>query len=180
MTTGIQRRQWLHLFLVLAVPMLLNGAAIGKDLGTNGILQILRGTYSAYPYQLLNIPHNPLPEILLNLLLITVPLGFLAWLMLVLSNQPFFQKQPLALRIIETLLAASLSAAVFAAVSDFLMPLAWLPKLHDTLLGLPLSPFMMKWSGWLVFPLTVMLLCSAVLFSGKYALHRMDTGIKRK
>jgi hypothetical protein len=161
MIIGIRRRQWPLLFLALAVPILLNGAGIWKDIGTNAVLQILLGTYSPYPYKSFGVMYNPMPEILLNLLLMTIPLGFLAWVMLFIFNKTFFQKQPLVLRVIETVLTAPLFAVVFAMITGFFMPLAWLPKFHD-LLGLPGSPFMMEWSGWLVLPITTIILAVAV------------------
>ena len=165
MIIGIRRRQWLLLFLTTSIPILLNGVAIWNDIGSKGILQILTGTYSPYPYKSFGIIYNPLPEIFLSLLLITIPLDFLAWLIIFILNKPFFQKQPIVLRVIEIGLTASLVAGVFVIATSFFMPLTWLPKFHDYKLGLPASPLLIKWSGRLIFPITIITLFSAVLLS---------------
>jgi hypothetical protein len=166
MILGIQKQQWLLLFLLLCVPLFLNAAAIWQDIGTDGIRQLLRGDYSSYPNTLLGDVDNPIPEIVLNILLFTAALGLLAWFMLFISNRVFFQKQPLAAKVGEALVMAWFVAAVFERITGSIMPLAWLPKFHDYLLGLPSSSFMVDWSHWLVFPTTAVVLFGAVFLSG--------------
>jgi len=90
MKFGIQKRQWVLILLALSVPILLNAVGIWQNVGTNVILQLLRGTYSPYPYKSLGVIYNPLPEIFLKLLLFTSMLGFLAWLIIFISNKAFF------------------------------------------------------------------------------------------
>ncbi len=166
MVLGIQKRQWILILLTLSLPLLLNVMAIRQDVGTDSIQKMWNGSYP-HPFTgFLGGSYNPLPGILLNLLLLSAALGLLAWLMIFICNKAFFQKQKLIARLIETVFAASLIARVFVIVSGFLMPLVWLPKFHDYLLGLPVSPFMINWSRWLVLPATVViLLCNAVFSS---------------
>ncbi len=167
MIIGIKRRQLILLLLALCVPILLNAIAIWQDVGTDSMLKIWNGAYKdpfgIYTYG----PYYPLPEIFLNLLLIAIPPGLLAWLMIFISNAVFFQKQPLMLKLIETFLSAWFVAKVFEVVAGFLMPLSWLPKFHDYLLGLPGSAFTYEWSRGLVFPVTAVTLSIAVFLSGK-------------
>jgi len=167
MKFGIQKRQWVLLLLLVSGPLLLNLAGIWQDVGTDALLQLLRGTYSPYPYKLLGVPYNPLPEIFLNLLLFTALAGSLAWLMVFISNRTFFQRQALVAKVAETLLVAWAVATVFQTISGMVLPLAWLPNFHDYLLGLPASAFMLTWSRWVVFPLTAIILCFAIFLSGK-------------
>ena len=164
MKFGIQKRQWLLLFLALSIPLLLNAVGIWQNVGTNVILQLLRGTYSPYPYKSFGVIYNPLPEIFLKLLLFAAALGFLAWLIVFISNKAFFNKQPLITKVCETLLMACLVGLIFETITGVAMPLVWLPKFHDYILGLPGSSFMVEWSHWLVLPTTVIILFGDVLF----------------
>jgi hypothetical protein len=45
MKIGIQKRQWIILFLVVSLSLLLNGVAIWLEIGTAGTLKLLIGTY---------------------------------------------------------------------------------------------------------------------------------------
>ena len=71
------------------------------------------------------------------------------------------------MKLFETFLIAGLVAVAFAIITGFFMPLVWLPKFHDYLLGLPGSPVLMDWSFWLVFPITAIILFGAVFLSGR-------------
>lgn len=174
MIIGIQKRQMFLLLLVLSVPLLLNAVAIWQDVGTDVILQILRGTYSPYPQRLVGVTHNPLLEIFLNLLPFAALLGLLAWLVVFISNKSFFQKQPPVAKFCETLLMTLLVAVIFTFVTDFFMPLVWLPRFHDSL-GLPGSAFMHYWSLWLVFPTTTFILVGAVFLAGNRKIYTPST-----
>ena len=167
MLIGIQKRQWLLIFLTLSIPILLNIVALWRALGTDLILQIMQGTYVYTPYYVdaLDFDRNPFPKILLNLLPYTVFLGVLAWFMIFISNRILFQRQPLATKIIEFLLMSSITAIVFNIVSSFFMPLAWLPVIYNTL-GFPGSSFVFQWSRWVVLPTTAIILFVAMLLSG--------------
>jgi hypothetical protein len=167
MIFGIQKRQWLLLLLAISVPLLLNAVAIWQDVGAKAIFQILRGTFSyGNYYNGLDIDHNPFPEILRDLLLFTVPLELLAWFMIFVSNKVFFQKQPLIAKLFEALLMAWLVAVIFKTVTDFFMPLVWLPRIKNTLM-LPGSVFVDYWSYWLVFPVTAIIFFIAIFLSGQ-------------
>jgi hypothetical protein len=165
MVLGIQKRQWVLILFTISLPLLLNVMAIRQDVGTDSLQKIWNGSYPNPFGGFLGGSYNPLPGILLNLLLLSAALGLLAWLMIFICNKAFFTKQKLIARLIETVFATSLIARVFVIVSGFLMPLVWLPKFHDYLLGLPASPFMMNWSRWLILPATIVILCSAVFSS---------------
>jgi hypothetical protein len=165
MLLGIQKRQWVLLFLVLSLPLLLNAVEIWLEIGTAGTRQLLNGTYQ---------PSNPnLPlasplEILAALLRIMAPLGLLSWFAIFVSNRAFFQRQWLIAKISETLLAALLIAIVFEIATGFILPLVWLPQFHDYLLGLPgLGPPAegFGWTRWLVLPATATILFIAMLLS---------------
>ena len=166
MVLGIKKRQWIVLLLALSMPLSLNAVGIWHHVGRDNILEMLRGTYSYIPYNnnSLDLEHNPFPEIFLNLLPITIFLGFLAWLMIFISNRVFFQKQPLTIKLIEVSLMSFFTAEVFTKVGDFFMPLAWLPVFFNTL-GLPGSVFVSTWS-WLLVPTTTIILFIAMLLSG--------------
>ena len=83
MNIGIQKRQMILLLLVLCVPLLLNIVGLWQDAGTVSISQMLKGEFS-HPsgYD----PSNPLPKILLSLLITITPVGILCWLMIFTSN----------------------------------------------------------------------------------------------
>jgi hypothetical protein len=166
MILGIQKRQWFALLLALSMPLLLNAAGIWHDVGRRDLLQMLRGMYSYIPYvnNSLDLDHNPFPEIFQNLLPTTLFLGFLAWLMIFISNRVFFQKQSWLAKLFEILLMSLFVADTFANVGGFFMPFAWLPVFFNTL-GVPVSLFVSTWS-WLVVPLTTVILFIALLLSG--------------
>ncbi len=158
----IQKRQWLLLFLVLSLPLILNSVAIWKEIGTTGILHLLNGTYQpANP----NLPIASPLEIFLRLFLYLLFLGVLVWLTIFLSNRTFFQKQRFAVKLVEYLLMALFVAKVFQETTSFFMPLAWLPEFYDQI-GTPVSVFVTNWSRWFLFPVTAMIQFIAIaLFS---------------
>jgi len=162
MKLGIQKRQWLLLFLVLSLPPLLNAVAIWRDIGTECSLQLLNGTYQpSNP----NLPPVSFWEILSGLIPIIAILGLLSWLLIFVSIRALFQRQILIVKILETLLAALFIAKLFETATGFFMPLAWLPEFHDYLLGAPVSDFMLHWSRWFIFPATAILLWVATSLS---------------
>ena len=124
MILGIQKRQWVVLLLALFMPLLLNAVGIWHDVGKDNILQMLRGTYSYVPYDnnSLDLDHNPFIEIFINLLPTTIFLGLLAWVIVLILNRSFFQKQPLIAKLIEVLLMSLFVAEVFAKVGEVFMP----------------------------------------------------------
>jgi len=61
---------------------------------------------------------------------------------------------------------AYLVGLLFEITTGIAMPLVWLPKFHDYLLGLPSSSFMEEWSRWLVLPITSIILFGDILFFG--------------
>jgi len=166
MIFGIQKRQWFLLLLAVSVPLLLNAVAICQDVGIASILKMWNGTYPNFLGGFLGGPYKPLPEIFLKLLLFSAALGLLAWLMVLISNKTFFQRQPRIIIFCETFLMTFLVAIVFGFISGYFMPLVWLPLFHNYQLGLPGSSFMVDWSRWLVFPTTVIFLFSAIFLSG--------------
>ncbi len=167
MKLGIQQRQWLLLFLVLLLPLLLNAVAIWWKIGTVGTLQLLRGTYQpSNP----NLPVASLPAILSELLLNVALLGLLSWLAIFVSNMAFFQKQGLIVKGLETLLMVLLIAKVFEVASGLFMPFAWLPEFYDQI-GIPVSPFVAAWSRWFIFPATAIILFVVLTLSRKKSLE---------
>jgi hypothetical protein len=84
--------------------------------------------------------------------------------MIFISNQAFFQKQPLIAKLIEVLLMSLFTGEVFAKVGEFLMPFAWLPVFFNTL-GVPGSIFLSTWN-WLVLTTTAIIMFIAMLLSG--------------
>src|SRR5258706_7313994 len=113
MLIGIQKRQWVLLFVALSVPLLLNAIAIWQDVGTASILKMWNGTYPSPFLGFLGGAYNPLPKIFLNLLLFVAALGLLAWLMVFISSKAFFQKQSQVAKLVEIGVMALLTAAVF-------------------------------------------------------------------
>ena len=167
MKLGIHKRQWLLLFLVLLLPLLLNAVAIWLKIGTAGTLQLLSSTYQpSNP----NLPIASLPDILSELLFNVAGLGLLSWLAIFVSNRAFFQKQGLIVKSLETLLMALLIAKVFEVASGFFMPFAWLPEFYDQI-GFPISPFMADWSRWFIFPATAIILFVALTLSRSKSLE---------
>jgi hypothetical protein len=161
---GIQKRQWLLIFLVLALPFLLNVATIWQSIGMAGILQLLRGSYQpSNP----NLPLASLPNILLNFLAAIAVLGILSWLVVFVSNRAIFQKQRLIAKTFESFFAVLLVAKTFEMVAGFIMPLAWLPEFYDQVGGLPVSPLAISLSQWFIFPITAIILSLAIILSRK-------------
>ncbi len=165
MFLGIQKRQWVFLLFALLLPLLLNAAAMWRDISTTTMVQMWNGSYPDPFTGFLGGPYNPLPGIFLKLFLYTAGLGLLIWLMIFISNKTFFRKQSLAARIGETALVVLLITAVTTFVSGFVLPLVWLPKLHDFLLGLPGSSFAVVWSLWLIAPATAAGMSVVMMFS---------------
>jgi hypothetical protein len=173
MKMGIQKRQWMILFLVLSLPILLNALAIQHEIGENGMMQLLSGTYQpSNP----NLPHVSLLEILSSLLPTTIFLGFMCWLILFVSNQIFFQKQHLIAKLLESFIGVMLIAKIFEIASGIIMPLAWLPQFNDYLLGLPASEFTANWSRWLIFPATAIILFVALMLFRNKSLEGKNIG----
>jgi hypothetical protein len=168
MKTGIQKRQWVILFFVLSLPLMLNGVAIWLKIGTTGTLQLLSGTY--HPSNP-NLPSASLWEILLQLLPIILFLGLFCWLAIFVSNRAFFQKQSLTIKIVESLLQVLLIAKVFEIAAGVIMPLVWLPQFNDYSLGLPGSDFTANWSHWFIFPATAIILFAALMSSRNKSLE---------
>ena len=167
MVIGIQKRQAYLILLTVFVPLLLNVVAIWQYVGTTSILKMWNGTYPNPFTGFLGGPYNPLPEIFLNLLVSTAPLGFLAWILIFISNKDFFQKQPLIAKLFEAVLMASVIAVVFAIVTGIFMPLVWLTIFRNSPSpGIPGSAFILDWSRWLVLPATAIILFGAILLSG--------------
>lgn len=167
MIVGIQKRQFVLIIFALCVPLVVNTMAIWQDIGAAPILKIWDGAYPAPKLGFLGGSYNPLPEIFLKLLCFDMLLGLLAWLIVFISKKAFFQKQPPAVKLFETFLMVGIVAVVFAIITGFFMPLVWLPKFHDYLLGLPAYPILMDWSFGLVFPITAIILFGAVSLSGR-------------
>lgn len=161
MKMGIQIRQWLLLFLVLSLPLLLNAVAIWLDIGSDGTLHLLNGSYKPNNP---NLPIASLSGIILDLLFNIALLCLLSWIVIFVSNRPFFQKQWLIAKLFETLLAVLFIAKVFEIVTGFFMPFAWLPEFHDQI-GIPGSSFTSYWSRWFIFPATTVILLIAVFLS---------------
>jgi hypothetical protein len=172
MSIGTQKRQWFLILLALSAPLLLNIIALWQDIGTDSILKIWNGTYPQPLLGFLGSVYNPLPEIFLKLLLFLFALGFLAWFVVFITSKEFFQKQSQMVKLFEIGIMALVTAVVFDIVSSFMMPLIWLPKFHDYLLGLPSSPFMINWSRWFIFPATAIILFIASLLSGDKNLEK--------
>jgi hypothetical protein len=164
MKFGIQIRQWIILFLLLLLPLVINAMAIQQEIGSDvkGMWQLLNGTYQPLDP---NLPFASLSEILSGLLPTVALLGFIVWLAFFASNTMFFQKQWLIVRILETLLVVLFVAKVFEIAAGFLMPLVWIPEFIDPL-GLPGSTFALNWSRWFIFPATAMVLFVAIMLSG--------------
>ena len=68
-------------------------------------------------------------------------LGLLPWILIFISHKKLFQNQSQIVKLIEIAVMALLTGGAFEVVSGFFMPLVWLPKFHDYLLGLPGSYF---------------------------------------
>ena len=167
MKLGIQKRQWLLLFLVLLLPLLLNAVAIWLKIGPTGALQLLSGTYQpSNP----NLPIASFPEVLSELLLNVAVLGLLSWLAIFVSNRAFFQRQGLIVKSLVVLLLALLIAKVFEVASGFFMPFAWLPEFYDQI-GIPISPFTADWSRWFIFPATAIILFITLILSRNKSLE---------
>ncbi|HRJ75085.1 MAG TPA: hypothetical protein PLX90_03760 [Anaerolineales bacterium] len=173
MKLGIQKRQWVILFLVLSLPILLNAVGIQQEIGTNGVLQLLSGNYQPSDP---NLPLASFSEILMSSLPIIALLGFLCWLVFFLSNRVFFQKQHRTIKLLEMLFVVSLIAKVFEIVAGIIMPLAWLPQFNDYLLGLPASVFTANWSRWLIFPATAIILFVTLMLSDNQSLESKGIG----
>jgi hypothetical protein len=154
MKLGLQKCQWVLLLLALSTPLVLNAIAIWQDVGTASLRKMWEGSYADPFVGFLGGPYNPLPEIAWDLFLHTAALGVTAWLIILLSNQDFFQRQPRIVQGIELGVLSLLSAVVFAIVAGILMPFVWLPKFHSYLLGAPASPFTASWSLWMILPVT--------------------------
>ena len=155
----IQKRQWLILFLVLCLPLLLNAMAIWLKFGTSGTLHLLGGTY--HPSNP-NLPFTSFKNILSELLQFTVLLGFIGGLVIFVSNMTFFQKQQISVKILEAFIIVLFVAKVFEIVSGFIMPIAWLSEFIDSL-GVPGSQFTAYWSRWFIFPITAIFLFIAII-----------------
>ena len=168
---GIQKRQWVILFLLLLLPLGLNTAAIQQVIGKKGMLQLLSGTYQPPDP---NLPFASRSEILSGVLPIIAFLGFIIWLAIFVSNTPFFQKQWLIARISETILVGLFVAKVFEITAGFVMPLIWLPQFIDSL-GVPGSVFASNWSRWFIFPATTIILFVALMLSRNKSLKSKDT-----
>lgn len=158
---GIRARQWLFLFLLLLLPLLINAAAIWQRIGGHGMLQLLVGAYQpSNP----NLPPASLSAILLGLVRDIAFLGFLSWLVFFASNRVLFQRQRLIAKLFEAVLVSMGIAKLFEIDAGFFMPLAWLPQFIDSL-GVPGSTFAMNWSRWFIFPATAIILFVAVALS---------------
>lgn len=157
MIFGIQKRQWVLLLSALSAPIVLNAVAIWQDVGITSLRKMWEGSYPDPDVGFLGGPYNPLPEIAWDLFLHTLTLGIIAWLIILLSNQAFFQRQPRIIQGIELGILSLLSAVFFALIAGIFMPFVWLPKFHSYLLGAPASPFATRWSLWMILPITLAL-----------------------
>jgi hypothetical protein len=155
MKFGLQKRQWILLLVALSTPLVLNAVAIWQDVGTASLREIWEVGYINPPE--LEAPYNPLPEIAWDLFLHTSVLGITAWLIILLSNQAFFQRQPRIVQGIELGILSLLSAGFFALMAGVFMPFVWLPQFHSYLLGAPASPFAASWSLWMILPVALTL-----------------------
>lgn len=162
---GIQPRQWLYILLAVFVTLAFNTVALWQNVGWDVILQILSNRYSPYPYNSFQIIYNPLPAIVIELIPIDVFLVFLAWFAVFISARVLFRRLPPILKYSIICLLAVALARVFAITAGWAMPLVWLPKFHDYLLGMPVSTFAIYWSDWVVFPVTALILAYAMLVS---------------
>jgi hypothetical protein len=166
MVIGVQKRQLVLLLLVVCMPTLLNTVGIWQYVGTASILKMWNGTYPNPFVGFLGGPYNPLPEIFLKLLLNTILPGLLSWLLVLMSNKAFFQKQPWIARLLETLVMVVLIAAIFAFDTGIIMPFIWL-TIFRTSQGIPGDTFMINWSQWFVLPVTAVILLGAIFHSDK-------------
>ncbi len=176
MSNGLQKRQLILILLALSLPLILNAVGIWRDVGTTSLLKMWNGTYPDPFLGFLGGPYNPLPGIFEKLLLFVAMLGFLVWLVAFMANKAFFQKQRLIVKLCESVLIASLTAIIFSVASGFFMPLVWLPEFHDYQLGLPVSPFMMACSQWVIFPATAIIMLGALMLSRNKSLENNRIG----
>jgi hypothetical protein len=154
------RMAMLVLFLV---PLLFNAIALWHDIGGHTLLQAITGNY----IDVTGFAYNPLPQILPELTLVSFVLTSLSSIIIIFANLNVLRRLPIVLRLLLRLCLILFSGVVFANVSGVFMPLSWLPKFNDYLLGMPVSEFATIGSWVIVFPTITIAFFLAVQFFEK-------------
>jgi len=148
--------------ILMILPVLFNVIALWQEAGSTIALQLIRGTYRCYG----GFVCNPLPKMLLDMFGFSLILTGLALLIIHLSTRASWRRLHPAPRFALRVLLALPTSAVISYVSGSIMPLSWLPVLHDYLLGLPASPFASLGSWVSLFPATAVVLILAIHMIG--------------
>ncbi len=159
------------MLVLFLVPILFNAIALWHDIGVHTLLEAITGNYIGFT----GFVYNPLPEILSELVVISFILTLLSLIIIILSNLKILRRLPTVLRLILRVVLILLSSVVFTNASGVFMPLSWLPKFNDYLLGMPVSEFATIGSWVFVFPSTMIAFFLAVRFFEK----SVDLSIKK-
>jgi hypothetical protein len=144
--------------VLFLVPILFNIVALLHDIGFHTLSQVVSGNFKGFT----GYAYNPLPEIIVELLAFSFTLTTLSLFIIFLANLKVLRRLPTILKLLFRLILILPSSVVFCYASGVVMPLSWLPKFNDYLLGLPGSQFAFEGSWLFVFPITILVIFLAV------------------
>jgi hypothetical protein len=143
------------------LPVVFSLGILWLEEGSATVAQLLAGTFECSPGH----PCQPMTDIFIQLTGISALLSLFALAAIFLSRSRPLDRLTQPIRIIVQLLIVISVAALFRYVSGFIMPLVWLPVLHDYLIGIPASQIAPPASWIVVFPL-VLFICVLALLPG--------------
>ena len=138
---------------LVLLPLLFNLALLWQEVGMQALAQDIRGTYACFSED----PCSLLPRIILGLSGASLLIALFAMFTIFLARRITLMKLPIALLVLGRILLAVVTGIVYRYVAGLLMPLYWLPKYGDYLLGLPVSSLAEKASWYVVFPLLMLI-----------------------
>jgi hypothetical protein len=146
-------RRVIALFFVLVLsPFLFSTMVMIREVGVETLGQALAGDYMCPP----GYPCNPIPNVMLGLSASSVFLALFAILAIFLARRISLARIPTILKLTAQVFIVIATGLIYRYTTGFLVPLIWLPKFGDYLLGLPASPTAVVTSWYVVFPLSIL------------------------
>ncbi len=150
-------------FGIALLPITFNIYALRADVGANTFQELLNGTYIC-PF---GFKCNPFPEIILDLLKLSLIISLATQFPVFLSAKCFPSNPPKLIKLF-CMLPLLLATGYFVGyVSSRFLPLVWLPRLHNYNFGLPASKIAITHSWHLVLPAVFALIVSVYVRVGE-------------
>jgi hypothetical protein len=165
---GISLMQLVLVLVALALPVVINIAAMKADIGAATMSHLINGTYIQPQFKIFDSVRtaNPQMSILVGFSVALLPLGLISCLLIFLSDKTFFQSLPGRSKFVITCILALMIGTIFSFVASIFMPITWLEIFHGAYRGVPQSDIVQIWSGKYLSPAIAVIMFITMNISG--------------